>query len=102
MAVEIKILSPISMTVDGIEIRLRDRKQRILLSILALENRRVEKDRLARLLWEEDRFPQDPDDQLYGYVKGIRKAIEEASPGSGGMLRTWRGVGYGLELDAAN
>jgi len=102
MAVDMKILGPISMTIDGMEINLGDRKQRILLSVLALENRRVEKDRLAQLLWEEDRLPQDPDGQLHGYFSRIRKAIEDVSPGSGRMLKTWRGVGYGLELDAAS
>lgn len=100
MVVDIKILGPISMIIDGVAVILGERKQRILLGVLALEIRRVEKCRLARLLWEEDGLPQDPGGQLHGYFYRMRKAIEDASPGSGSMLRTWRGVGYELALDA--
>jgi DNA-binding SARP family transcriptional activator len=99
MVARINVLGPVSMTLDGRPVPLGDRKQRTLLSILALENRRVEKARLAQLLWPDERFPQDPDAQLRGYVNRIRKALKEVSPGSERMLRTWPGMGYQLEID---
>lgn len=102
MNMKIRVLDRISVTIDGVEVRLGDRKQRAVLGILALDRGWVEKGRLASLVWDLDRGPQNPDAQIQGYLKGIRKAFDEAVPGSSRLITTLRGVGYQLEIGAAS
>lgn len=99
MVTRINVLGPVSMTLDDRPVPLAERKQRILLGILALENRLVEMARLVQLLWPDDRLPQNPNAQVNGYVNRIREALNAVSPGSEKMLKTRRGVGYQLEID---
>jgi DNA-binding SARP family transcriptional activator len=99
MKLDIKVLERISVEIEGREVHFGDRKQRIVLAVLALDGKLVPKDRLTGFLWEAERLPQDPDAQIQGYVKELRRAFNDAAPGSGNdLIKTTRGVGYQLDV----
>ena len=98
MAPKIKILGPISLMIDDLPVPLGDRKQRILLAVLAMEKGPVGNSRLAELLWPEEKQPPDPAGRLYQYINRIRTALRQARPGSDHLLRTRPGFGYELEI----
>jgi DNA-binding SARP family transcriptional activator len=99
MKLDIKVLDRISAEIEGREVRFGDRKQRIVLAVLALDGKIVTKNRLKDLLWEAERLPQDPDAQIQGYIRDLRRAFNDAAPGSGtDRIRTLRGVGYQLKV----
>ncbi|GAA2300527.1 hypothetical protein GCM10009853_066150 [Glycomyces scopariae] len=100
MNLDIKVLDRISVEIEGREVRFGDRKQRIVLAVLALNHSWVSKDLLVQRLWESEQEPKDTDTQIYGYINALRKAFEEAHPGSGALIVTERGRGYALKAGA--
>ena len=98
MVPEIKILGPVALTIDDLPVALGERKQRILLAVLAMKKGPVENSRLAELLWTEEGFPADPTPRLQQYVYRLRAALREANPDSALLLRSYSGIGYELEV----
>jgi DNA-binding SARP family transcriptional activator len=92
--VEIRILGPFEVAVDGAPIALAGAKQRALLAILALHaNQVVSADRLLEDLWGEDR-PESGATALQVRVSQLRKTL-----GAAGSSLVTRAPGYVLQLD---
>jgi YVTN family beta-propeller protein len=91
---EIRLLGPVEVTLDGRPLELGRRKQRALLVLLALNaNRVVSTDTLVDALWGE-RPPATAPVGLYGLVSALRKLLEPHRPG---VLRR-KEPGYVVEL----
>jgi DNA-binding SARP family transcriptional activator len=99
---EIRILGPVEVLVDGRRLRLGGQRARVLLAVLALEaNRVVPVDRLIEALWDDDP-PVTARAQVQICVSALRRSFAEG--GVAGCLGT-RAPGYLLtagpgELDA--
>src|SRR3954453_20742882 len=98
---DLRLLGPIQLRLDGRQIELGPRKQRAVLAMLALEaGRTVSADRLAEGLWG-DRLPPSAAKMVQLYVSHLRRVLD----GDGVRIVT-RGRGYELqfvdgEVDAA-
>src|SRR5215210_505642 len=90
--VEVKLLGPLQVVVDGRPIELRRKKQRALLALLALRaGEVVATDRLVDELWGETP-PKSAVGSLQNLVSELRKVL-------GAELLVTRAPGYVLELD---
>jgi len=91
-SVEVKLLGPLELVVDGRPIELRRKKQRALLALLALRTGEVvSTDRLVHELWGETP-PKAAVGSLQNLVSELRKLI-------GPALLVTRPPGYVLEVD---
>lgn len=91
--VEIGVLGPLEVRVDGREVALGGAKQRALLAILALRaGSVVPVERLIDDVWG-DRPPQSAGHSLEAYVSRLRQLL-----GGHGLSLSRRGAGYVLEL----
>jgi DNA-binding SARP family transcriptional activator len=89
--VEIRLLGPLSIVVDGREVELRGAKQRALLAVLALSpNMIVSRDRLIEAVWG-DSPPGAVQGSLNVAVSKVRRVVGEK------MLST-RSSGYVLQI----
>jgi class 3 adenylate cyclase len=90
--VEVKLLGPLEVAVDGHPVELRRQKQRALLALLALRaGEVVSTDRLVHELWGE-KPPKAAVGSLQNLVSELRKLL-------GSELLVTRAPGYVLELD---
>lgn len=93
---ELRILGPVELLVDGRPIFLARRQQRLILGILAVEaNRLVSRDRLIRLLWSTSPPPQAVA-ILHTRVSQIRLAL--SSHPAGRRVIVGRDGGYLLNV----
>ena len=82
-SVEIAVLGPVEVRVDGAPVDLGTPKQRALVAALALSHGRpVSVDAIVDLLWEDARRP-GVTATLQAYVSGLRKVLEPR-PGAAG------------------
>ncbi|MCM4081071.1 AfsR/SARP family transcriptional regulator [Paractinoplanes hotanensis] len=98
MSIDITVLGEIKVRAGEVKVQLGDRRQRLCLAILAHDLHVVEYSRLMRCLWHENELPVDPQDQIQGYVRGLRTALRATTPGGDKLIRTVRGVGYELTV----
>src|SRR3954447_9556637 len=90
---DLRLLGPIELRLDGRPIELGPRKQRAILAMLALEaGRTVSADRLAAGLRGEEP-PSSAPKMVQLYVSHLRRVLE----GNGARIVT-RGRGYELQL----
>ncbi len=95
--VEIRVLGPLEVRVDGIEVTVGGRRPRALLGVLAISaGSAVSTDRLAELLWGEDP-PASVTNALQVYASNLRRAI--TPEGSPSLLVSQSG-GYCLRVPA--
>lgn len=100
---DFKILGPLEVVADGVQVPLGGPKPRRLMAVLLLNrNRVVSTDRLVDLLWAADR-PSDAVAGLRSYVSRLRTVLGEVS---GRARLEFQAPGYRLtvtddELDAA-
>src|SRR6202165_1796141 len=74
--VEFRILGPLEVGIDGVELRLAGGKQRALLSLLLLHaNHVVSTQRLLQDLWGDDP-PDTAANMLQVYIAGLRRRLE--------------------------
>jgi len=93
--VEIRLLGPVEVVVDGQTLTLRRRQERCLLAILALEEGRlVPMERLVDLLWPENP-PPAARATVHALVSRLRATLRPADPH--GVRLVSRGTGYALE-----
>jgi DNA-binding SARP family transcriptional activator len=78
--VEYRLLGPVQVWVDGRQIELKRRQERLLLAILLLEpGKAVAAERLIELLWPEER-PGNPKRALQVYASRLRSELTSADP----------------------
>src|SRR5690349_18648714 len=98
---EVRVLGPLEVRVDGRAMAIRGARPRAVLAVLALQaGRPVSAERLAVALWGED-APQGAVKTVQVHVSRLRKALGD----SGGALLATTPAGYRLvlgpdELDA--
>lgn len=79
-SVQIRVLGPIRVLVDGVEDALGGTKQRTMLAALVLANGKPVSDgRLSRLLWDEDP-PSTVEAQIHTYASRLRKRLGREVP----------------------
>jgi DNA-binding SARP family transcriptional activator len=97
MVVEVRVLGPIRVVIDGREVELRSARQLTLLAVLVVHaGRRVSTDALIRALWQ-DSPPAAARSTLHAHVSRLRGLL--ATQGAAGCLRT-EAAGYTLDVDA--
>ncbi|MBW0134416.1 AfsR/SARP family transcriptional regulator [Pseudonocardia abyssalis] len=95
--VEVRVLGPLEVWVDGCAVRIGSRKQRLLLAALAVQdNRPVGTDALTELLWAAGEVPPSVRVTLRSLVSRLRSAL-----GPAGDRLAPRGGGYVLTVDPA-
>jgi WD40 repeat protein/DNA-binding SARP family transcriptional activator len=95
VGIEIRVLGPVDVRVDGHALQLGGSKQRAVLAMLALHaNRTVTADELVDGLWGE-RPPASAAKNIQLYISRLRKALSQN--GAGATIVT-RGRGYELRL----
>jgi len=96
LALDFRLLGPIEVTINGVELPLRASKVRQLLSLLVLHRDEVTSvDRLADELWEGNP-PESATAALRVHISRLRKLLSTA--GQEGLLVT-RPTGYQLDVD---
>lgn len=91
---EVDVLGPMRVRVDGAEVEVRGERRRMLLCALAARaGRQVTVDELAEVLWG-DQLPADPAGSVHALVSRLRKDL-----GSGGAAVV-TGAGYALDASA--
>jgi DNA-binding SARP family transcriptional activator len=98
MSLDVSILGPIKVTVDGQPVPIGDKKPRLFFGILAHELRIVENARLKQCLWNEGELPSDPGDAVQTCAKDVRAALAHLPRGRQ-LLKTVRGTGYQLMIE---
>ncbi len=97
--IEFRILGPLEILVDGAPVRIGGRKERALLTLLALHAGEVlGPDRLIEGLWGEAP-PASAMKTLQTYVVHVRRALEQGAPGAQSPILT-RARGYLLDVAA--
>ncbi|MET0136566.1 MAG: BTAD domain-containing putative transcriptional regulator [Kibdelosporangium sp.] len=93
------VLGPLAVwTADGREVRVPEVKVRALLAdLLVQDGRPVSADRLADDLWG-DRQPGNPGNTLQTKVSQLRRALEDAEPGSRELV-VFKAPGYVMRVD---
>lgn len=92
---EFRILGPVGLWADGVELPLKGSKQRTMLAALLLAQERVLSDvRLGEMLWGKWR-PKTYQAQIYTYVSRLRRHLE------GGVRINRQGPGYSLRIGSA-
>ncbi|MCP3822797.1 winged helix-turn-helix domain-containing protein [Streptomyces sp. A3M-1-3] len=96
------VLGPLAVwTTDGRRVRIPERKVRALLAnLLAHDGQVVSADRLIDDLWP-DGPPGNPSGALQAKVSQLRRALEDAEPGSRSLVVARR-PGYELQADAVD
>ncbi|WDZ83602.1 BTAD domain-containing putative transcriptional regulator [Micromonospora cathayae] len=96
--VELCVLGPVSARRGGRPVPLGGRRQRMVLAALLLARGRVVPvDRLRDLVWG-DRDQTASRATLYGYVAGLRRALEPDRTARSGSLLVREGPGYAVRL----
>lgn len=96
---EVRLLGPVTVTVDGRSLDLGPRKRRLLLAVLALEvGRTVSVERLIDVLWGEDP-PSSARRIVIVHVSRLREAFEGAGTARFGVSLATIGSGYALQMD---
>jgi DNA-binding SARP family transcriptional activator/tetratricopeptide (TPR) repeat protein len=98
--VEIRVLGPLEVVVDGAPVALPGHKTRLLLAALVVyAGEVVSTDRLYEILWGA-RPPASAGNTLQTYIAQLRKALEPGRPrGEAGRVLVTREPGYLLELE---
>ncbi len=100
----VDVLGPVRLTVDGVEVALGGRRQRLVLALLvAAGGRQVAAERLVEDLWP-DGAPPSAAGSLQVAVSRLRSILEPARTDAGTLL-TRGAVGYalaGVPVDAAD
>lgn len=74
---QIRVLGPISASLNGTQADLGGRRQRTLLAALAVDDGAiVSAERLAERLWGDEARPADPRASLHTYLSRLRQALE--------------------------
>lgn len=84
--IQVRILGPLQVSVDGAEVEIRGRRPRTLLAVLALAaGQPVSVDGLIGRLWNDTDLPSNPRASLQTYVLRVRQALgrEAISTASG-------------------
>lgn len=98
MRLEVRVLGPVRLFVDGEPIAVGGPKPRALVAALAVNRRRaVSSAALADMVWNEDP-PDSYAASLQVFVSNIRKALRNAGVDAAAVLRT-ESAGYRLEID---
>lgn len=96
VTLDLRVLGPVRLLVDGRAIALRGAKLRALLAMLVINRRKaVAKTTLAKGIWDEGP-PSRSVDGLYAYVSNLRTILRGAGVDDRTVLRT---VGDGYLLD---
>lgn len=101
-AVSFRVLGPVAVSVNGIDLQLGGTKPRALLALLLTElNRPVATGRIIEALWGQD-APDRAPSTLQVHVSNLRKSLAPAasSLADGELLRT-QAPGYAIHADAA-
>ncbi len=97
MIVDVRVLGPIGVVIDGREVELRSARQLTLLAVLIVHaGRPVSTGALIRALWQ-DSPPAAARSTLHAHVSRLRGLL--ATQGAAGCLRT-EAAGYALDVDA--
>ena len=95
--VDVRVLGPVEVRVDGHAVPIGSRKQRVVLAALAVEdNRLVSTDALTELLWGDGGGPPSARITLRSVVSRLRRAL-----GTAGDCVGARDGGYVLRVDRA-
>ncbi|MFC9999231.1 BTAD domain-containing putative transcriptional regulator [Nocardia sp. NPDC127526] len=95
--VDLRVLGPVGLSVDGVSIIVPGTKLRALLAVLTLNRRRtVTRAALLRVIWEED-APSRSENVVYSCVSMLRSVLHEAGVDDRAVLRTMPG-GYLLDI----
>src|SRR5215210_8689211 len=94
---ELRILGPLELAVNGEQVDLGGTKQRAVLAMLAVDaNHTVPVHRLVDGLWGDDP-PPSATKLVQQYVSQVRRRLADAGPG--GIEIVTRGRGYELRID---
>jgi DNA-binding SARP family transcriptional activator/Tfp pilus assembly protein PilF len=97
VVVELRLLGPVEVVVDGQPVALRRRQERRLLAILALRPGRIHStERLVDLLWDQP--PERARPAIQVAVSHLRSVLQVARPY--GVDLVGKGGGYALQIDA--
>ncbi|MEU4569884.1 AfsR/SARP family transcriptional regulator [Micromonospora sp. NPDC023956] len=96
--VELRVLGPVRATRAGRPVALGGRRQRMVLAaLLVARGRMLPLERLRELVWGQgDRVAGRA--TLYGYVAGLRRALEPEHPPRRGDVLVREGTGYAIRL----
>ncbi|BCL17375.1 AfsR/SARP family transcriptional regulator [Micromonospora sagamiensis] len=96
--VDLCVLGPVGAERAGRPVALGGRRQRMVLTaLLVARGRMLPVDRLRELVWgDHDRVASRA--TLYGYVAGLRRALEPEHPARRGDVLVHEGTGYTLRL----
>lgn len=95
---EVRVLGPIEVVVDGTPVRLTKRQHRLILGILGIEaNRNVSSGRLIELLWG-DRPPARPRAVLQSRLSELRAVLRLAGDGTAHRAIVTGDDGYALRI----
>lgn len=90
--IEVRLLGPLEVAVDGVPARLPGRRERTIVAALAVvPGVRLTADRLTDILWP-DEPPGDPGHAIETYVSRIRRALGRGAVSSGPL-------GYAMAVD---
>ncbi len=98
MEIEVKVLDQVRVTIDGELVHLGERKQQLMVGVLAVQDGITDKATLQRLLWGDGMAPTGAEQQIYTYAKDLRQAFDRACPGARALLVTVREQGYRLDV----
>ncbi|MGN7797625.1 BTAD domain-containing putative transcriptional regulator [Leifsonia sp. 22587] len=97
--IEVRLLGPTRVVVDGVEVDAGPPKQRALLALLTLNSgRTVSVDQLMATLWEDDP-PASAISSIHAYISNLRRVLRGPS-GAPTIVR--QGSGYSLVPNAAD
>ncbi|WP_216894299.1 BTAD domain-containing putative transcriptional regulator [Nocardia alni] len=97
MVLDVRVLGPVRLLVDGAPLAVGGPKPRALLAALTVNRRRaVSAQALADIVWNEEP-PDSYQASLQVFVSNIRKALRNSGVDSGAVLRT-ESSGYRLEI----
>jgi DNA-binding SARP family transcriptional activator/tetratricopeptide (TPR) repeat protein len=100
-SVEFQVLGPVQALVVGRPADVGERKQRLVLAVLALEvNKVVPVSRLAEMLWDGSP-PQSARRIIQAHISRLRTALDGAGAPADGTALVRRGSGYLLAADPA-
>ncbi|WP_067831066.1 BTAD domain-containing putative transcriptional regulator [Nocardia inohanensis] len=101
MTLDVRVLGPVQLLVDGRPVTVGGPKPRALLAALTVNRRRaVSSQALADIVWN-DEPPDSYQASLQVFVSNIRKTLRNAGVDSAAVLRT-ESSGYRLEIDDAD
>jgi DNA-binding SARP family transcriptional activator len=100
VVVEVRVLGPVEVLIDGAQLRLAKRQHRLIVGILGIEvGRPVLSDRLIELLWG-DRPPARPRAVLHSRISELRAVLRAADGGTADRALVTEHDGYVLRIPA--